>query len=153
MAAQRVGAVRIAAVAPGALHHLGIAGERIPGGNAGAWDLQLQRTLGLPYDPFTIADRHGRRLGTANAMDAHDAPLDEALAAAIDGLLGAADEATWPQHYARIQARLDELVVVVPLCTPKRFAMARAGLPAPRFTADPYSLDAAWLAAAATAAR
>ncbi|MBZ0154194.1 MAG: hypothetical protein K8J09_21930, partial [Planctomycetes bacterium] len=65
--------------------------------------------------------------------------------AAIDGLLGAADPTAWPQHFARIQARLDELLPLVPLFAPARLAVQRAGLPAPQLTPDLYRLDPDWL--------
>ena len=104
------------------------------------------RTHGVPYDPFTIVERYGRVAGGSHAATPSGNALDEDLATAIDGWLGAADATGWPHHFARIQTRLDELLPVVPLFAPRRIAVVKAGAPAPRLDHDLYRLDAAWLA-------
>ena len=117
-------------------------------GDAGDWDLRLERTHGVPYDPFTVVDRFGAAVVGSASSGSSEAPRDAELVAAIDGLLGAADPATWPQHYARIQARLDALLPIVPLFAPARLAVVRAGLPVPQLDHDLYRLDAGWLSRA-----
>lgn len=114
----------------------------------GVWDLRLERSHGVPYDPFTIVERFGRKVGMPTAASPQVGPVDAALADAIDALVAASDEATWPEHYARIQQRLDELLPVVPLFAPRRLAIVRAGIQAPALDHDLYRLDPAWLRAA-----
>jgi hypothetical protein len=130
----------------GQLQRAGIAVERLPTGSGEPWDLRLVRTHGAPYDPFTIVERFGRPASHPTAATANDAPIDEALATAIDGLLGASDPASWPQHFARIQTRLDELLPVVPLFAPRRLAIVGKGAATPKLDLDLYRLDPGWLA-------
>lgn len=130
------------------LQRAGIPVVVTPGGNGGDCELRLERTHGVPYDPFTIAERFGAPAARTTESTPATTPHDAELVAAVDGLLGAADPATWPQHYARIQARLDALLPIVPLFAPARFALVRAGLPVPKLDHDLYRLDAEWLSRA-----
>jgi ABC-type transport system substrate-binding protein len=117
---------------------------------ASTWDLRLVRTHGVPYDPFTFVERYGRPARGATAASPQARGLDAELATAIDGFLAATDPATWPQHYARVQARFDALLPMVPLFAPRRVAVLRRGLPPlPRLVHDLYRLDADWLRDAA----
>lgn len=120
----------------------------LAGGNAGDWDLRLERTHGVPYDPFTVVERFGARVARTTESTPAGEPRDGELVAACDALLAAADPATWPQHFARIQARLDALLPIVPLFAPARLAVVRAGLPVPQLDHDLYRLDAGWLSRA-----
>ena len=108
-------------------------------------DLWLERSHGVPYDPFSVALRYGP--AEPAAEPAAEPPVDEELAAAVDGLRAASDPASWPQHFARIQARLDALLPAVPLFAPHRLAIVRRGLGVPKLALDLYHLDADWLAA------
>lgn len=127
------------------LQRAGIAVVVLSRADAGEWDLRLERTHGMPFDPFTVVQRFGAPLAQATAARPGQPAQDAALVAAIDGLLGAADPTAWPQHFVRIQARLDELLPLVPLFAPARLAVQRAGLPAPQLTPDLYRLDPDWL--------
>lgn len=132
------------------LERAGIPVVVTPAGPGGAgdgddWDLRLERTHGVPYDPFGVAERFGAPAARATESTPTLASRDGELLAAIDALLGATDPATWPQHYARIQARLDALLPIVPLFAPARLAVVRAGLPVPKLDHDLYRLDAEWL--------
>ena len=101
-----------------------------------AWDLRIERTHGLPYDPFHLLARWLEPSGVAAAAE---------LEAAVAGLFGASDPASWPRHFQRVQHALDELVPTVGLFAPARLAVLRAGLTAPTLTPDLYRLDADWL--------
>ncbi|MCU0863819.1 MAG: ABC transporter substrate-binding protein [Planctomycetes bacterium] len=110
-------------------------------------DLWLERSHGVPYDPFSVALRHGRQAAALNASTPAEPSVDEELAAAVEGFRAASDPATWPEHFARIQARLDALLPAVPLFAPHRLAIVRRGLGVPKLGLDLYGLDADWLAA------
>ncbi|MBL8754537.1 MAG: ABC transporter substrate-binding protein, partial [Planctomycetes bacterium] len=126
----------------GQLRRAGIPVELVPGGNAGNADVRFVRTHGAPYDPFTFVETFGRPAATATAATSRAEPVDAALADAVDAFLGAADPATWPQLFARVQARLDEFMPVVPLFAPRRLAVVRQGVPTPALDLDAYRLDA-----------
>jgi ABC-type transport system substrate-binding protein len=71
------------------------------------------------------------------------------LAALVEQLAADPDETQRAAMYSRIQARLDELLPIVPLFAPRRIAVVKKGLPVPVLTHGMYALDPAWLAAAA----
>lgn len=58
------------------------------------------------------------------------------------------DEARRGEIYAKIQERIDEIALLVPLYVPRRFAVLRADLPAPLLDHDLYRIDAASVAPA-----
>lgn len=120
------------------LARAGIATALVSAGTAD-WDLRCERTHGGPYDPFlTAVQRFGERAGRT---------VDVELARRVAAMQQDPDEARRGGHYAAIQARLDELVQVVPLFSPRRLAVVRAGLPVPKLVPQLYALDAEWLAA------
>jgi ABC-type transport system substrate-binding protein len=113
------------------------------------WDLRLERTHGVPYDPIsTLAARFTPPAEGATAASPSGAPSDPELARLVQALVADPDEARRAEHYTRIQARLDELLPVVPLFAPRRIAVVRAGLPLPKLEHDLYTADYGWLLAA-----
>ncbi|MCA8966845.1 MAG: ABC transporter substrate-binding protein, partial [Planctomycetes bacterium] len=115
-------------------------------GKPDVWDLRIERTHGVPYDPFTtVVSRFSAPLSHANASLPSGAPVDAELAQLVGALAAAPDEAARPQLFTKIQHRLDELLPIVPLFAPQRIAVVRAGLPMPRLDHDMYRLDPDWL--------
>ena len=115
-------------------------------GRPEVWDLRLERTHGVPYDPFTtVVSRFSAPLRTPNASRPSGAPVDEELARLVGALAALPDEGARPAVFAKIQQRLDALLPIVPLFAPQRIAVVRAGLPLPRLQHDMYRLDPEWL--------
>ncbi len=110
------------------------------------WDLRIERTHGVPYDPFTtVVSRFSAPLPSPNASRPSGAPVDAELAKLVADLAAEPDEGVRPAQFARIQQRLDALLPIVPLFAPQRVAVVRAGLPLPRLEHDMYRLDTEWL--------
>lgn len=104
--------------------------------DSGTWDLRIERTHGLPYDPFHLLARWLEPSGREGAAG---------LEAAVAELFAASDPSGWPAHFGRVQHELDEFLPMVGLFAPARLAVLRAGLATPRLTPDLYRLDAEWL--------
>ncbi len=139
---------RLAHAVAAQLQRAGLRTEvRIAAVRDGDWDLRIERTHGVPYDPFTtLVSRFAAPLPGANASRPAGAPVDETLDRLVHDLASFPDESSRPVHYARIQARLDEQLPIVPLYACRRIAVVRAGLPLPKLDHDLYRLDADWLA-------
>ncbi|MBL8723377.1 MAG: hypothetical protein JNK49_04990 [Planctomycetes bacterium] len=118
------------------------------------WDLRLERTHGVPYDPHTtVVSRFLPPPPLPNASRPHGVEGDEVLARLVAALASDPDEAGHSGHHALIQARLDEHLPLVPLFAPQRLAVLRQDLPAPKLDHGMYGLDAEWLAAVVTRRR
>jgi hypothetical protein len=89
--------------------------------------------------------------GAPTAATPNGAALDQPLAALVAYFASTTDERAWPRLCAKVQARIDELVPIVPLYVPRRIAVVRKGLPLPSLTHDMYAVDAPWMIAAAAA--
>lgn len=114
------------------------------------WDLRIERTHGVPYDPFTtLVSRFVTPSTVANAARPGGGAVDPALESLVLTCAADPDEAGRARHFAAIQARLDELLPIVPLFAPRRVAVVRAGLPLPALDHDLYRLPPQWLAALA----
>lgn len=107
-------------------------------------DLWFERSHGVPYDPFTVVERFGRPAGGAHAATPPRGGRDAKLADLVGALSDEAHPDRWPQHYARIQARLDELLPVVPLFVAQRIAVVRKGVAVGPLDHDMYRLPE-WL--------
>ena len=131
----------------GQLQRRGIPVEVLTKGADGDdWDLRFERTHGVPYDPFTtVVSRFRAPAAIANASRPAAAGVDPQLAALVQQMAAEPDEGQRASYYVRLQARLDELLPLVPLFAPRRIAVFTAGLPAPVLEHDMYTLDPAWL--------
>lgn len=110
------------------------------------WDLRLDLPHGAPYDPWlTLVSRCLPPIGQASAETPRDIAVSPALRELVERAVAEPDEARREALYPGIQACLDEDVPLVPLYSPRRLAILRAGLPRPVLTPDLYRLDASWL--------
>lgn len=115
--------------------------------DAGDFDLRLESSWGVPYDPYlSLSHRFGPPL-THPASDnpplfGRDARLEELVAQAQQEW----DEERRNGIYEKIQDRIHLTAIVIPLYVPRRFALVRAGLPTPVLDHDLYRVDAVSLA-------
>lgn len=115
-------------------------------GDGAGWDLRLEVTHGVPYDPFTtLVSRFLPPENDANAESPRFQGGDAELAALVVRALATPGEAERESVYRQIQARMDQELPVVPLYARRRIAVLRVGMPVPRLEHDLYSLDASWL--------
>ena len=115
--------------------------ERKPG-SLPQYDVRIERSWGIPYDPdVTLAARFLPR-GGESAAEAASAPLDGRLAALIEQARSEAEPLRRRAVHARIQELMDEQVLVIPLYAPRRVAVFRKGLPPPDLDHDLYRLPA-----------
>ncbi|MBN2492063.1 MAG: hypothetical protein JXQ29_14545 [Planctomycetes bacterium] len=108
---------------------------------AGRWDLSLDRTWGLPYDPYiTLVARFLPGAGpSAGSHKQLGTPAE--LAALVEEATRHASLEARCAIYRRIQGWLDREAIVVPLYCPHRLAAFRADLPAPALGPDLYRLE------------
>lgn len=116
---------------------------------SGAFDMRIESTWGVPYDPdISLGARFGpplrRRAAATPSTSGRDARVTELVIAAQCEW----DEVRRTRIYGAIQERIDEVALLVPLYAPRRFALLRADLPPPVLDHDLYRIDAASLARA-----
>jgi len=107
-----------------------------------AFDLRLERTWGVPYDPYlSLVARFAPPLDAPSAaLDrAHGVPAE--LTRLVEAAMREPEETRRSKVYARIQERMDEEAWIVPLYVPRRFAVARAGLGEIPLDHDLYRAD------------
>jgi ABC-type transport system substrate-binding protein len=113
---------------------------------APAWDLRVEVTHGVPYDPYTTAvSRFTPPTNDRNAASPPTVPFDPQLTSLLERAMATPEEAARAAIYTAIQARLDHEAIVVPLYAPRRIALLRRGMPLPRLDHDMYRLDARFL--------
>ncbi|MFG0318888.1 MAG: hypothetical protein ACF8XB_16570, partial [Planctomycetota bacterium JB042] len=107
----------------------------------GDYDLRIERTWGVPYDPYvSLTNRFllPSRARTAATDRFHGA--DPEVSAWVERATRTPDPADLPGIYAAIQARLDDAAGIVPLYAPHRLAVARPGLVGLELDHDLYHL-------------
>ncbi len=108
---------------------------------AGDYDVRVERTWGVPYDPFiTLAARFGTPDGGVNPR----LPVREgspALTRLVDAMAAEPDDRARAAHFPAIQALVDRDVLAVALYVPKRYAFVRRGVADVRLTHDPTRVD------------
>ncbi|MGE0193034.1 MAG: ABC transporter substrate-binding protein [Planctomycetota bacterium] len=120
----------------------------------GEFDLLLRDTYGVPYDPWVtlqawFLERPAGRTASSSPPVWDDAPLRHLIQSAY----------TAPTHEARVQglerveARIREQAVILPLVVPSQVIVARAGLADVRTDANAYDLDLASVRVTEPAAR
>ncbi|PIE22116.1 MAG: hypothetical protein CSA62_14170 [Planctomycetota bacterium] len=106
------------------------------------WDLRIERSWGLPYDPFiTSVSRFQAPTAEASAASKRHHSLDPELEKLTRELLQAVSESEQEALYTKIQARIDQAALLLPLYAPRRFAICRSGISGIRLPLDPYQLD------------
>ena len=109
---------------------------------SGAYDLRLETTWGVPYDPYiSLVNRFLAPSRDRTAAERRSRGVDPELADLVRQVTAAFDPEQHPALYARIQQRIDQEALLVPLYVPKRLALIRAGVTGLRLDHDLYHLD------------
>lgn len=116
---------------------------------SGAYDMRIETTWGVPYDPdISLGARFGAKLDREAAATPNVFGQDARLTGLVLESQREYDEDRRARVFERIQARIDEIVALVPLYVPRRFAVFRADLAPPVLDHDLYRIDAASMAPA-----
>lgn len=116
---------------------------------SGAYDMRIETSWGVPYDPdISLGARFGAKLDREAAATPNVFGQDARLTELVLESQREYDEDQRGLVFERIQARIDEIVALVPLYVPRRFAVFRADLAPPVFDHDLYRIDAASMAPA-----
>lgn len=110
------------------------------------FDLRIDVTHGVPYDPLTtLVSRFLPPPSARNAQTPTYRATDARLAELVELAAATAREDAREAVYREIQALLDREAWVVPLFAARRVAILRAEMPAPALDHDMYRLDGSWL--------
>ncbi|MCC7170654.1 MAG: ABC transporter substrate-binding protein [Planctomycetes bacterium] len=95
----------------------------------GEYDVRIERTWGVPYDPYlSFVNRFSTPTTGATAATKPVAGFDAELARIADALRGEVDPARHGEMYRKAQARIEEASVVVPLFVAERVGVVRSGV-------------------------
>ena len=109
---------------------------------AGDYDLALDRTWGVPYDPWiTLAARFRSPPVTPSAGSHKFTGVLPALAALVEQAAAQPTLTGRLPVYRKIQDQMDQEAVLVPLYVPVRVAVVSGNRPFPRLDHDFYRLD------------
>jgi len=113
--------------------------------SAGEYDVQLDRTFGVPYDPYISLVY---RLLPPEPEGGNGSPKPGGAAGGFSELRGLVDEVQRLTDiddrikvYRKVQDLMDREAAVIPLYVARRVAVVRAGLEFPGFGPDVYRLD------------
>jgi len=110
----------------------------------GLYDLRLDRTFGLPYDPYiTLVYRFLPPTGPPASESSPAFGAHRDLIRLIEKATHHPDLEGRMRVYRKIQDLVDEEALAIPLYVPRRVAVVRAGLEPPVFGSDIYHLDLA----------
>ncbi len=105
-------------------------------------DLRIEITHGLPYDPqLTLVSRWGPYENVNEDEPRPDSKVDPVLRELVEQTLRTPDEDDRVPIYGRIQARMDEQALVVPLYSPHRIAVRSKHVEGIGLGADLYRVD------------
>ena len=105
----------------------------------GAYDLRLESTWGVPYDPYlSLRARFLPPAATPNAAAERFFGVDPRLTSLVQEASRVPDLEARSEVYGRIQALMDAEALLVPLLVPRRIGVVRAGLPPLRLDHDLY---------------
>lgn len=114
---------------------------------SGAFDMRLEASWGVPYDPdISMNARFGPQLERDAAATPHIWGQDARVTELVIEAQREWDESRRARVYTQIQERIDEIALLVPLYVPRRFGVLRADLPTPQLDHDLYRIDAASIA-------
>lgn len=103
------------------------------------FDLRLERTWGLPYDPdLSLQARFLPSTRAPSAVDRRDFGVDPELRAQVERLARATDEGERFVLQTAIQRRIEANAPLVPLYAPRRLVIMRAGIRPPLIDNDLY---------------
>jgi len=106
------------------------------------YDLSLDRTWGVPYDPYITLTARFRRPVVAQSAGSHKfTGVPPALADLVEQATRCPDLESRSRVYRKIQDLFDREALLVPLYVPHRLAVVRRDLPAPRLQHDAYEID------------
>lgn len=110
--------------------------------STGEYDVQLDRTFGVPYDPYLSLVY---RLMPPEETKASKSEAPPEVFSALSGLVEEVQRLTDIEDrievYRKIQDLMDREAAVIPLYVSRRVAVVRADLEPPRFDHDVYRLD------------
>jgi len=113
--------------------------EALEGGEC---DLSLDRTWGLPYDPYITLVARFRRPPVARSAGSHKfTGVPPELADLVEEATGCPDLESRTRVYRKVQDLFDREALLVPLYVPHRLAVVRRPLPLPRLQHDAYLVD------------
>jgi nickel transport system substrate-binding protein len=93
----------------------------------GAYDVRIERTWGVPYDPYlSFVNRFAAPPPSATAATRPIAGMDAELARVAEELRAESDPAKHGAIYAKAQERIDAAQVVVPLFVAERVGLVRS---------------------------
>ncbi|MCA9319318.1 MAG: hypothetical protein KDB53_01220, partial [Planctomycetes bacterium] len=106
---------------------------------AGEFDLRLERTWGLPYDPhLSLVARFIAPPSRPTATQARYFGIDPRLEALVHAADATADEAARKLVYGRIQSLMDRDALIVPLVCPRRTVLRQPQDDLPELGRDLY---------------
>jgi len=139
----RRGSTLLAETLAGQLQRAGLPAEVA---SSSAWDIRIEVTHGVPYDPYTTAvSRFTPPANQRNAESPRFSAMDSRIPALMRKAMATSDDEARYKTYAEIQGLLDAEAVIVPLYARRRIAILRRGMPTPVLNHDMYTLDASWL--------
>jgi peptide/nickel transport system substrate-binding protein len=113
---------------------------------AGEYDLRLEVTWGVPYDPYlSLVARFAPPPEGPTAASVRAYGVDERLVPLVRTAMATPGEDERIAVYREIQDLMDREALLVPLFAPRRVAVLRAGLPDPRLDHDIYRTDLTFL--------
>jgi ABC-type transport system substrate-binding protein len=116
---------------------------------SGAFDLRIETTWGVPYDPdISLHFRFGPQLDHPASDDPPAWGQDAEITKWVMESQREWDEDRRALIHARNQERIDQIALIVPLYAPRRLAVVRADRPLPRLDHDLDRIDAASVAPA-----
>lgn len=116
---------------------------------SGAYDMRIEASWGVPYDPdISLVARFGAALDREAAATPNTFGQDAHLTELVLESQREYDEERRARVFEKVQARIDEIALIVPLYVPRRFAVFRADLTPPMLDHDLYRIDASSLAPA-----
>lgn len=143
LSAGRRGGTLLAETLAAQLRRAGLATEVVSGPR---WDLRVEVTHGVPYDPYTTAvSRFTPPTNRRNAESPRSSRMDDSVTALLRRAMATPDDEARYKIYAQVQDLLDAEAVIVPLYAPRRVAILRKGMPRPKLDHDMYTLDASWV--------
>lgn len=107
-----------------------------------SWDMRVESTWGVPYDPYISLVARFLPAGDApTAARVQSTGVDPRLAELVAAAAGEPDPDRLTAHYRQVQQRMDEVVAIVPLLVPHRLCVVRRGIDGPNLDHDLYRLD------------
>ncbi|MFH0946912.1 MAG: ABC transporter substrate-binding protein [Planctomycetota bacterium] len=109
---------------------------------AGAYDLRIEQTWGVPYDPYiSLTARFLPEPKQGTAAEKRFFGVDPELTRLVLAATRTADPDDLPAIYRQIQKQIDEHVSLVPLYAPERLCVVPEGQRPPALDHDLYRLD------------